>query len=108
MPTSAAETPPAVLDGVLNVRKDAGWTSHDVVAKLRGCLKGIRIGHGGTLDPAATGVLPVLLGRATRLAEFLVDCGIDSISVTPDSFAAVKRHVAAAEGKGRNGRRERK
>jgi tRNA pseudouridine55 synthase len=62
---------PLVGDGVLNVRKAAGWTSHDVVAKLRSVLHGPRIGHAGTLDPSATGVLPVLVGKATRIAEYL-------------------------------------
>ena len=63
---------PLVADGVLNVRKDRGWTSHDVVAKLRGLLRQPRIGHAGTLDPEATGVLPVLIGKATRIAEYLL------------------------------------
>jgi tRNA pseudouridine55 synthase len=63
----------ATLDGVLNVRKAAGWTSHDVVAKIRGVLGAPRVGHAGTLDPAATGVLPILVGRATRIAEYLLD-----------------------------------
>jgi tRNA pseudouridine55 synthase len=63
----------AVTDGVLVVKKEAGWTSHDVVAKLRGLLGGVKVGHAGTLDPAATGVLPVLVGRATRIQEYLVD-----------------------------------
>ncbi|ALA60854.1 tRNA pseudouridine(55) synthase TruB [Nitrospira moscoviensis] len=63
----------ARLDGVLIVRKEAGWTSHDVVAKIRRILGGAKVGHAGTLDPAATGVLPVLIGRATRIAEYLVD-----------------------------------
>jgi tRNA pseudouridine55 synthase len=61
------------VEGILNVNKPAGWTSHDVVAKLRGVLRGNRVGHAGTLDPAATGVLPVLVGRATRIAEYLLD-----------------------------------
>jgi tRNA pseudouridine55 synthase len=61
------------VEGVLNINKPSGWTSHDVVAKLRRVLKGNRIGHAGTLDPAATGVLPVLIGRATRIAEYLLD-----------------------------------
>jgi tRNA pseudouridine55 synthase len=63
----------AIVEGVLNVNKPAGWTSHDVVAKLRGVLRGSRVGHAGTLDPAAIGVLPVLVGRATRIAEYLLD-----------------------------------
>jgi tRNA pseudouridine55 synthase len=63
----------AVPDGVLNVNKEKGGTSHDVVAKLRRVLRGVKIGHAGTLDPAATGVLPVLLGKATRIAEYLID-----------------------------------
>ena len=63
----------AVSEGVLIVKKEAGWTSHDVVAKVRGLLGGVKVGHAGTLDPAATGVLPVLVGRATRVAEYLVD-----------------------------------
>ncbi len=62
----------ALDDGVLNVHKQSGWTSHDVVAKLRGLLRVRRVGHAGTLDPSATGVLPVLLGRATRIAEYLI------------------------------------
>lgn len=62
----------AVTDGVLNVNKQPGWTSHDVVAKLRAVLAVRRIGHAGTLDPSATGVLPILVGKATRIAEYLV------------------------------------
>lgn len=62
-----------VLEGVLVVRKEAGWTSHDVVAKVRSVLGGCKVGHAGTLDPSATGVLPILVGRATRIAEYLVD-----------------------------------
>lgn len=63
----------AIADGVLIVRKEAGWTSHDVVAKIRSLLGGVKVGHAGTLDPDATGVLPVLVGRATRVAEYLVE-----------------------------------
>jgi len=58
------------MNGIIIIDKPAGWTSHDVVAKLRGALRTKRIGHGGTLDPMATGVLPVFVGRATRAAEF--------------------------------------
>ncbi|CUS37051.1 tRNA pseudouridine synthase B [Candidatus Nitrospira nitrificans] len=61
------------LDGVLIVHKEAGWTSHDVVAKVRRLLGGSKVGHAGTLDPSATGVLPILVGRATRVAEYLIN-----------------------------------
>ena len=63
----------AVVDGMLIIKKEAGWTSHDVVAKVRHLLGGVKVGHAGTLDPAATGVLPVLIGRGTRIAEYLVE-----------------------------------
>lgn len=56
--------------GILVIDKSAGWTSMDVCAKLRGILREKRIGHAGTLDPLATGVLPVFVGRATRAVEF--------------------------------------
>jgi tRNA pseudouridine55 synthase len=59
------------MDGVLIIDKPAGWTSHDVVARVRRLLRERRVGHTGTLDPFATGVLVVLVGRATRLAQFL-------------------------------------
>lgn len=58
------------MDGIINVRKPKGWTSFDVVAKLRKIYGQKKIGHGGTLDPLAEGVLPVFLGRATRLIEY--------------------------------------
>jgi len=58
------------LDGVIVVDKPEGWTSHDVVAKVRGIARTRRIGHLGTLDPMATGVLPLVLEKATRLAQF--------------------------------------
>ncbi|MDQ1560526.1 MAG: tRNA pseudouridine55 synthase [Pyrinomonadaceae bacterium] len=59
------------MDGALIIDKPAGWTSHDVVARVRRVLWERRVGHTGTLDPFATGVLVVLVGRATRLAQFL-------------------------------------
>ena len=58
------------MNGIVIVDKPAGWTSQDVVSKLRGVLHTRRIGHGGTLDPMATGVLPVFIGRGTRAVEF--------------------------------------
>lgn len=61
------------LHGVLNIQKPLGWTSHDVVAKLRKLTRLKKIGHGGTLDPGATGVLPILVGKATRLSEYFVE-----------------------------------
>ena len=61
------------MDGLLVIDKPAGPTSHDVVARMRRALGERRIGHTGTLDPAATGVLPLVIGRATRLARFMSD-----------------------------------
>lgn len=61
------------MDGILNVYKEKGFTSHDVVAKLRGILHQKKIGHTGTLDPDAVGVLPVCLGRATKVCDLLTD-----------------------------------
>lgn len=60
-----------VFDGFLNLQKPLGWTSHDCVAKVRRLLQQKRVGHGGTLDPAASGVLPIALGKATRLLPYL-------------------------------------
>nr|MBQ8252650.1 tRNA pseudouridine(55) synthase TruB [Lachnospiraceae bacterium] len=61
------------MNGIINVYKEKGYTSHDVVAKLRGILRQKKIGHTGTLDPQAEGVLPVCLGNATRLCDLLTD-----------------------------------
>lgn len=62
-----------MINGILNIYKEPGFTSHDVVAKLRGIIKQKKIGHTGTLDPQATGVLPVCLGKATKLCDMLTD-----------------------------------
>lgn len=62
-----------MLHGIINVYKEKGFTSHDVVAKLRGIAGQKKIGHTGTLDPDATGVLPVCLGKATKLCDLLTD-----------------------------------
>src|SRR5215207_1498849 len=59
------------MDGILIIDKPEDWTSHDVVARARRVLREKRVGHTGTLDPFATGVLVLLVGRATRLAQFL-------------------------------------
>lgn len=62
-----------MIHGVLNIYKEKGYTSHDVVAKLRGIVGQKKIGHTGTLDPDAVGVLPVCLGKATKLCDMLTD-----------------------------------
>ena len=62
-----------MIDGIINIYKEKGFTSHDVVAKMRGILKQKKIGHTGTLDPDATGVLPVCLGSGTKLCDMLTD-----------------------------------
>jgi tRNA pseudouridine55 synthase len=63
------------MDGIFNVNKAANMTSHDVVARVRRLVQQKRVGHAGTLDPAATGVLPICLGQATRVAEYLSESG---------------------------------
>jgi tRNA pseudouridine55 synthase len=59
------------VNGFLNLNKPAGLTSHDCVARIRKLLRTKKVGHGGTLDPAATGVLPIAIGKATRLLQYL-------------------------------------
>ncbi len=63
------------MDGILNIHKAVGMTSHDVVAKIRKLIKQKRVGHAGTLDPAASGVLPICVGQGTRVAEYLSESG---------------------------------
>lgn len=63
------------MDGIINIKKEAGMTSHDVVFKLRKILGTKKIGHGGTLDPDVVGVLPIAVGKATRMVEFMQDEG---------------------------------
>lgn len=85
------------MDGILNVYKEAGFTSHDVVAKLRGILGQKKIGHTGTLDPAATGVLPVCCGKATKVCELLTNkdktyqavCRLGVITDTQDTTGRI-------------------
>ena len=62
-----------MINGIVNVYKEKGFTSFDVVAKMRGIFKQKKIGHTGTLDPDAEGVLPVCLGRATKVCDLLTD-----------------------------------
>ncbi|OON94252.1 MAG: tRNA pseudouridine(55) synthase TruB [Candidatus Epulonipiscioides saccharophilum] len=61
------------MDAIINIYKEKGFTSHDVVAKARGILKQRKIGHTGTLDPNATGVLPICVGEATKIVSYLSD-----------------------------------
>ena len=63
------------MDGILNINKPEGMTSHDVVATIRKLLRQRRVGHAGTLDPAASGVLPICTGQGTRVAEYLSESG---------------------------------
>lgn len=62
-----------MINGIINIYKEKGYTSHDVVARMRGIFKIKRIGHTGTLDPDAEGVLPVCIGKATKLVDLIVD-----------------------------------
>ena len=64
---------PSVPHGVLVVNKPDGWTSHDVVQRVRNVLGIQKVGHAGTLDPHATGVLPILIGKGTRIAQYQND-----------------------------------
>lgn len=64
-----------MISGIINVKKEAGMTSHDVVFKLRKLLHEKKIGHGGTLDPEVTGVLPIAVGKATRMIEYMQEAG---------------------------------
>ena len=93
----------AALDGVLVVNKPAGWTSHDVVARARALLGVAKVGHTGTLDPAATGVLLLCLGKATRIAEYLVQAdkeyrAVLRLGVATDTQDATGTVTARAEG----------
>jgi tRNA pseudouridine55 synthase len=91
-----------VIDGLLVVDKPAGWTSHDVVAKLRGATRQRRIGHAGTLDPDATGVLLVGLGRVTRLLRYLQETtkeyrGVVAFGVATSTLDAAGDELARVE-----------
>ncbi|HEX5370465.1 MAG TPA: tRNA pseudouridine(55) synthase TruB [Dehalococcoidia bacterium] len=94
-----------MISGILNVDKPAGWTSFDVVRFVRGRCGERRLGHAGTLDPAATGVLPLLLGQATRLTEYLVDTtktyeATITLGVETDTYDAEGDVVARADAAG--------
>ena len=96
-----------MINGIINIYKEKGYTSHDVVAVLRGICKQKKIGHTGTLDPDAEGVLPVCFGSATKLCEFLTDKNKEYIAVmklgietdTQDTTGTIldKREVLVSE-----------
>ncbi len=91
-----------MYNGVINIYKEKGFTSHDVVAKMRGILKQKKIGHTGTLDPDAVGVLPVCLGSATKLCDMLTDRDKEYVAVlklgvetdTQDTTGAIVKECA--------------
>lgn len=79
------------MDGIFNIDKPLGLTSHDVVARVRRISGQRKVGHAGTLDPMATGVLPVVLGKATRLVEYLADAdkayrAVVALGATSDTY----------------------
>jgi len=93
------------MNGILNINKAIGMTSHDVVAKVRKILRQKRVGHAGTLDPAASGVLPICLGQGTRVAEYLSESGkayqaeviFGVVTDTYDSEGVVTRTASIAD-----------
>ena len=97
-----------MIDGLVVVDKQPGWTSHDVVAKCRGIFGQRRIGHSGTLDPDATGVLLVGLGRVTRLLRFLTDLpktyegevvlGVETSTLDASGEVTARHHMAVSLG----------
>jgi tRNA pseudouridine55 synthase len=103
--TTPADRGAPTPDGILVVDKPAGWTSHDVVARARRLCATRKVGHAGTLDPMATGVLVLGVGRATRLLTFLVGSDKDYVAtvrlgqatVTDDAEGEVTRAPGAAE-----------
>lgn len=89
-------------DGILNVNKPDGWTSHDVVKRVRSILGIQKVGHAGTLDPHATGVLPILVGKGTRIAQHLIQWDKEYSAVlrlgqstdTQDAWGTVLKEVS--------------
>ena len=93
------------MDGLLVVDKPSGPTSHDVVARMRRALHETRIGHTGTLDPMATGVLLLVVGKATRLAKFLNASDKSYGAVVRFGFATDTADALSANGRCRHARR---
>jgi tRNA pseudouridine55 synthase len=91
-----------LYNGIINVYKEKGYTSHDVVAKMRGILKMKKIGHTGTLDPDAVGVLPVCLGKGTKLVDLITDKdktyeAVMKLGVTTDTQDLTGKVLSTAE-----------
>lgn len=94
MNNSVAETRTVRVDGVFNIDKPYGMTSMEVVRRLKRASKQKRVGHGGTLDPVATGVLPICFGQATRFMEYLINSGkgyraVVELGVKTDTYDAL-------------------
>lgn len=93
------------MDGILNINKATGMTSHDVVARIRKLLRQKRVGHAGTLDPTASGVLPICVGQGTRVAEYLSESGkayqaeivFGTVTDTYDSEGSVIRTTSTTD-----------
>lgn len=93
---------PGRYDGILNIDKPDGWTSHDVVKRVRSILGIQKVGHAGTLDPHATGVLPILIGKGTRIAQHLIQWDKEYSAVlrlgqstdTQDAWGTVLKEVS--------------
>src|SRR5215470_19174148 len=93
------------MDGILNINKPGGMTSHDVVATIRKLLRQRRVGHAGTLDPAASGVLPICVGQGTRIAQYLSESGkayqakivFGAATDTYDAEGAITHSASTAE-----------
>ena len=105
---AASERRPTAPDGVVVVDKPAGWTSHDVVARMRWLAGTRKVGHAGTLDPMATGVLVVGIGRATRLLTYIVGADKEytatirlGVSTTTDDAEGETLAVTDASGRDR-------
>lgn len=93
------------IDGILNVDKPAGITSMDVVRRIKRASRQKRVGHGGTLDPFATGVIPVCMGQATRMMEYLIEGGkeyrgVVELGVETDTYDSTGEAVASADTSG--------
>ena len=107
------ERRPTAADGVVVVDKPAGWTSHDVVARMRRLAGTRKVGHAGTLDPMATGVLVVGIGRATRLLTYIVGADkeytatirLGVTTTTDDAEGEVARRSSTRRASRRRGRR---